>query len=83
MDGSRMVTVILTMDLLEHLRRRAQHERVPMSWLLTGLIARTMIDAEDWGRLTWGAPIRRSDRSRPPASGTDAGTLGLPGRWTR
>ena len=56
MDGSRMVTIILARDLLEHLCRRARHERAPMSWLQAGRIAGTMIDAEEWGRLTWGVP---------------------------
>jgi hypothetical protein len=56
MDGSRMVTVILSRDLLEHLRRRARHERVPISWLLAGRIAASMIDSEGWSRPTWGVP---------------------------
>jgi hypothetical protein len=56
MDGSRMVTAILTKDLIKHLSRRARHERVPLSWLLAGRIAPTMIDFEERGGSTWGVP---------------------------
>ena len=42
MDPSRLIKVTLSNDLLEHLRREAMELRVPLRWLVAGIICDTI-----------------------------------------
>ncbi len=42
MDHSPTISVTLSADLLKHLRRLAEKQYVPISWLVTGLICETL-----------------------------------------
>ena len=42
MDRPANVSVNLSADLLNHLRRRAEDERVPLEWLVVGLMGKTL-----------------------------------------
>jgi hypothetical protein len=43
MDCSTTISVTLSADLLNHLRQRARHDQVPLSWLVVGLVCDTMV----------------------------------------
>lgn len=54
MDSSPTISVTLSADLLTHLRRRAESEQAPLSWLVAGMICDTMVAREErQGRVTW------------------------------
>jgi len=42
MDTTPTISVILSADLLNHLRQRARSVRVPLSWLVAGLVCDTV-----------------------------------------
>ena len=42
MDASPSIQVVLSEDLLSHLRRVAQEKHIPLRWLVAGLICDTL-----------------------------------------
>ena len=42
MDANPKITVVLSDDLLCHLRRVAQQQRIPLRWLVAGLVFDTV-----------------------------------------
>lgn len=42
MDTSPQIRVTLSEELLKHLRREAESRRVPLRWLVAGLVCDTM-----------------------------------------
>jgi hypothetical protein len=42
MDANSKITVVLSDDLLCHLRRVAQQQRIPLRWLVAGLVFDTV-----------------------------------------
>jgi CopG-like RHH_1 or ribbon-helix-helix domain, RHH_5 len=47
MDTTPTISVTLSADLLNHLRRRARSERVSLSWLVAGLVCDTVAAWKD------------------------------------
>jgi hypothetical protein len=43
MDRSSTISVTLSDDLLDHLRRRADEDQAPMEWLVAGLVCDTIV----------------------------------------
>ena len=67
MDHSPTISVTLSADLLDHLRRLAEAQHVPMSWLVTGLICDTIATCNERADLT-GAWRRRAVSVTGPSS---------------
>ena len=67
MDHSPTISVTLSADLLSHLRRLAQAQHVPISWLVTGLICDTIVACNERAGQA-GAAQGRSLSPLPPPS---------------
>ena len=67
MDHSPTISVTLSADLLSHLRRLAQAQHVPISWLVTGLICDTIVACNERAAPAGAAQGRIHSPIRPPA----------------
>jgi hypothetical protein len=69
MHHSSTISVTLSADLLDHLRRRARVEQVPLSWLVVGLACDTIVAwDEQRSRTKGGCQFQDTEGSGSPPS---------------